>query len=157
MVLTSHQLKGSDATVYRAFRAAGLKISFHYVLIVEESGWGIQSNKPYILKSKDWLRADSNYAEDGGTVDIIQSWKGALVSQLGVEELQTTKKTFTRGGKGKDKKTTTHHIDTPFTFLAHGNEPSIDTDYASICIIGCPTDYDLESHWPEKPAEEDSD
>lgn len=125
--------------------------------MTEETGWGIQANKPYILKSDDWLKADCNYAEDGGTVDLIQSWKGALVSQLGVEELQTTKKTFTRKGKGKDQKATTHHIGTPFTFLAHGNEPSIDTDYASICIIGTPKDYDLEEHWPDKSAEEEDD
>lgn len=91
--------------------------------------------------------------------DIITERKGALAGQLGIEELRTIKKPFTRTGKGKDDKTvkTTHYIGTPFTYLTHGNQPSIGTDYASICIIGCPKDYNLGKHWPAKTASSYSD
>lgn len=115
------------------------------------------------MKSDSWLHKNINYADDGGTASIIQRGIGALPKQLGVEELRNISGYFPLksykapdGTKKHFRKPTLQKIGNPFTYLAHGNEPSIDTDYASICIIGCAPGYDLEQNWPTKSHEERS-
>lgn len=143
----SAQLKGCDALVYRAFHAAGLEVTFHYVCIVAPGYYDKKRKKACILPSGA-QESGEGYCEDGFG-QMVSGHEGRTAEELGVLEIRTPKDLDRAFNTYGDSKTDPDDIiGAPFRYIAYGNDPSVAVEYASICIIGSQPGQDINDHWP---------
>jgi hypothetical protein len=129
-------LKGGDAVIYRALQKFGATVSFHFV--TKETGYLAKRLRPhgyYALEESALVKLDHTYTYlisyvfSGVPLDDLQAFTLVPLPQEESGSPQTT------GSK--------------FNYMAYGNEPSMCTQYASICMIACIPGHDIREVWPK--------
>lgn len=136
-------LKGADAVIYRAMQKLGATVSFHFV--TPETGYDVQWRKNrdlghYILDEAALVKLSHTY-----TFLISHTFSGVPIHDVPAVTLVPLPELETKHGKKASPSVT----GTKFTYIAHGNEPCVTIQYASICMIACIPGHDIKDVWPK--------
>ena len=126
-------MKGGDALVYRALWAVDASITFHYIYTDSESGCEVDIvfEESSQVRKYDCLESTLQREYNGRDLDrlgVYTALEAPITRRMGWDE--PTLATATK-----------------FEYLTYGNEPSIATEYASICMIASALGHNIQSKW----------
>jgi len=133
-------------------QAVGAKITFHYVY--SDNDFATCSEQDFVLEETSQLIVSEDYLEE----ELQEKFNGRILRTLGIFTALEAPIVKYKGNEGQERQRKWNEpkfaTATKFKYLAYGNDVTVRTVYASICMIASAPGYDIKSKWSEYEAPE---